>query len=107
MQLSVLSKRTKKSKSAPPTITLNNSRSSTAGVLREGFACTLLFLPVLSISSMHAASGLFSWTLELLAFANRQFEPKTMDLSNSDFVVFLLVSEGSERRKPPAERSAL
>ena len=29
-------------------------------------------LPVLSISSMHAASELFSWTMELLAFASRQ-----------------------------------
>ena len=35
----------------------------------------LLFLSVLSISSVHAAActGLFSWTMELLAFARRQF----------------------------------
>ena len=46
---------------------------------------------------MHAASGLLSWTMEILAFASRQFEPKTMDLSvrfiHSHFVQFFLVSE--------------
>ena len=81
------------------------------GVMREGFACTLLFLSVLSISSMHAASGLFLWTTELLAFACQQFAPKIMDLSvrfiHSHFVQFFLVSGRSGRRKPPAERSAL
>ena len=47
---------------------------------------TLLFLSVLFlcislISYMHAASGLFSWSMELLAFASRQFAPKMVDLS--------------------------
>ena len=44
-------------------------------------ACMLVFFSVLSISSMHAASGLFSWTMELVAFASREFAPKTMDVS--------------------------
>ena len=30
---------------------------------------------------MHAAFGLFSWNMELLAFAGRQFAPKSIDLS--------------------------
>ena len=75
-------------------------------------ACTLLyFLPVLSISSMLEASGLFSWTIALLAFASRQFAPKSMDLSarfiHSHFVKFFLVNERSGRRKPPAVRTVL
>ena len=49
--------------------------------MREGFACTLLFLSVLSTSSTHAASGLFWWTMELLAFASRLLARKTIDLS--------------------------
>ena len=57
VQLAVLSKRTKKSKSARP---------ADGGVMREGF-----FLSVLSIWSIHAASGLFGGTMELLAFASR------------------------------------
>ena len=68
---------TKKSKSAGSTRKkiYNNSRSSLAGMMYEGFACTPFFLSVLSISSMHGASGFLSWTMELLAFANRQFAP--------------------------------
>ena len=49
-------------------------KSSLADVMLH-VTCTLLFLSVLSISSMHAASGLFSWTMELLAFASRHFAP--------------------------------
>ena len=52
IQRAVLSKRTNKSKSARPT------KKNAGGVMREGFACTLLFISVLSISSIHAASGL-------------------------------------------------
>ena len=76
-------------------------------------ACTLLFFSAVSISSMHAASGLFSWTMELLAFESRMLAPKTTMsisvrfLSHSHLVQFFLVSERSGRRKPPAERSAL
>ena len=90
--------------------TYNHSQNSLAGVMREGFACTLLFLSVLSISSMHAASRLFSWAMEILPLASRHFAPKTVDLSvrfiHSHFVQFFRVSERSERRKTPAERSA-
>ena len=64
---------------------------------------TALSLRALSISSMHAASGLFSWTMELLAFASRQFSPETMDLSvrfiRSHFGRFFLVSGRSGRRR--------
>ena len=59
---------------------------------------------------MHAASGLIPSSMELLAFASRQFAPEIVDLSvrfiRSLFHTFF-VSERSERRKPPAERSAL
>ena len=44
---------------------------------------------------MHAASGLFSRTMELLAFASRQFAPETMDFSvrftHAHFVQFSLL----------------
>ena len=63
-QLAVFSKRTKKSGSARPTQMSNHSQRSLADVMREGFACTLLFLSVLSISSIRAASGLFSWPMD-------------------------------------------
>ena len=60
---------------------------------------------------MHEASGLFSLTMERLAFASRQFAPKTVDpsvrLISVNFVQFFLVSQGSGWRKPPAERRAL
>ena len=71
-------------------------------------ASILLLLSVLSISSMHAASGLFLWTMELLAFASRQFAPKTMDVRfiHSYLVQLSLVSERSGRREPPGKRSA-
>ena len=57
---------------------------------------------------MHAASGLFSWTMELLACASRQFAPKTMNLAvhfiQSHFIQFFLVSERSGQRNLPAEQ---
>ena len=72
-QLAVFSKR-KKSKSARPTKIYNHCNHSQSSLLAGVmFACKLLFLSVLSIPSMHAASGLFSWTIELLAFASRRF----------------------------------
>ena len=46
-------------------------KNTAGGVMRKGFACTLLFLSLLSTSSTHAAPGLFSGTMELLAFASR------------------------------------
>ena len=58
--------------------------------MREGLAFTsnlskiqnLSFSPPFScISYMHAASGLFSWSMELLEYASRQFALKFMDLS--------------------------
>ena len=78
IKLAVFSKRRKKSTSARPT---KNTQRVTKQLCRCDVACALLFLSVLSISSMHSASGLLSWTMELLAFASRQFAPKTMDLS--------------------------
>ena len=66
-----------------------------AGVMREGLAFSfdlnqilrsttlLLLLSILfsCISYMHAASGLLSWSMELLEYASRQFALKFMDLS--------------------------
>ena len=50
-------------------------------------ACTLHSL-VLSISSIHSASGLFLRTIGLLAVVRRQFAPKTMDLCPLHSFVF-------------------
>ena len=36
---------------------------------------------ILCISYIYAASGLLSWSMELLAFASRQFAPKIVNLS--------------------------
>ena len=83
----------KKSKSARPTKKHNHLFTKQLSWCDVPGVC----LSVLSISSMHRASGLFSWTMELLTFASRQFAPKTMDLSvrfiYSQFVQFFLVSE--------------
>ena len=95
-------KRTKKSNCARPAKVYNHcnhAQSSLAGVMHEGFACTPLFLSVLSISSMHAASGLFSWTMELLAFASNyvlQLSPWTslVRLVYSQSVQSFLVKAG-------------
>ena len=110
LQLTEFSKRRKKSKSARPTRKCG-VQSFTKQLSWCDIACTLPFLSVFYTSSMHAAFGLFSSTMELLAFASRQFAPKTMDLSvrfiHSHSVQFFLVSERSRRRKSPAERSAL
>ena len=94
IQLAEFAQRTKGSKSARLTKISNHSRSSLyiAGVMRGGCAFVsnlnkiqqLLFLsvpPTVCISYMHAAPGLFSWSMELLAFATRQFAPKIVDLS--------------------------
>ena len=72
--------------------------------MREGFVfsfdlsffffafTTLLFLSVLSISSMHAAPGLLSWSMELLlAFASRQFSPKIVDMCVRFIRVWLIL----------------
>ena len=62
------------------------------------------------IVQMHAACGLFSWGMELLALASRQFVLQIVDLSVcfiASHFFFFLVSERSGRRKPSAERSAL
>ena len=52
---------------------------------------------------MHAASGLLSWSTELLGFASREFAPKIVHLSASFVRILLcsyLVSERIGRRKP-------
>ena len=66
---------------------------------------------------MHAASGLLSLTMELLAFASRQFAQNHGPLCRLHSLAFgslflfkkknFLVSELSGRRKTPAQRSAL
>ena len=95
-----------------------------ADVMREGNAFIsnpmmkvqyCFFLSVLCMYQyMHAASGLFSWSMELLAFASRQLAPEIGDNSvRFIYILFYyqvciyLVSERSGRRKPPVERSVL
>ena len=53
---------------------------------------------------MHAASRLFSWTMELLAFASRLFAP-TYYISDSDChsIPFFLASEGIGGNRPLRE----
>ena len=76
---------------------------------------TLLSLSYTSLygACMHAAAGLLSWSMELLAFASRLFSVCTqllltsVRLIHTSFLLYdFLVSERSGR-KPPAERSAL
>ena len=56
---------------------------------------------------MHAASGLFSWSMELLAFAGRLFAPKMLDHLLTTSVCHsnpsLLVSERGGRNHPLRE----
>ena len=52
---------------------------------------TFLPLSYIFVRCMHAASELFSWSMELLAFANRQFAPNDGPLSAS---FTLLQSDG-------------
>ena len=85
IQFAVFSKRTKKSKIARPT-KIYNLQSNLAGATREIFDCISTldcsFSPSFLCSSyVYAASRLFSWSMELLAFASRQFSPKIVDLS--------------------------
>ena len=70
----------------------------------------MLSVRPISMYFVHAASGWLTWSMELLAFASRQFAPKIVNLPVLSFVrilLFFLVSERSGQRKPPAERSAL
>ena len=78
-----------RNKSARPTKIYNFSHS--AGVMREGFACSsdinkmqrCSFSPsFLCISYIHVASELLSWSMELWTFVSRQFAPKVVDLSD-------------------------
>ena len=119
IRLAVFSKRTEKPESARGLNKIcnhcNHSQSSLAGFSwsdARRVSRYTVFLSVLSIPSMHAAPGLFSWTMELLAFASHELAPKTIDLSvrlihSFYFVQFFLVSECSGRWKPPAERSTM
>ena len=45
------------------------------------------------ISCMPAATKLFSWSIELLAFASRQFAPKIVDMSVRFIRILRLRSE--------------
>ena len=84
-------------------------------VMREGFAVISnlnkipalpLFISVLSISYMHAASALFSWTMELWAFASSHFCTQnhgSLCPLHQHFVVFFRLRERSGRGKPHAE----
>ena len=56
---------------------------------------------------MHAASRLFSWSMELLAFATRLFAPKMLDHLLTTSIchsnLFLFVRERSGRNHPLRE----
>ena len=108
-QLAAFSKRRKKSKSARQKYATTH-KSAEAGVMREGptFISNLnetqhgSFSPsflCISYEYMHAASGLFSWSMELLNFASRHFVSKIVDLSVQFirvlFYIFFLVSQRS------------
>lgn len=111
-QNAAVSKRTMKSKSARQTNHTTTHKAAYEYIWCCDVACALLFfLSILSYSSIHPASESFTGTMELLAFAIRQFAPKTMDLSvcftRSLFVPTFIVRKRCGRRKPPPERSAL
>ena len=56
------------------------------------------------------ASGLFSWSMELLALASRLFAPKMLDhlrALRTSVISFHSPGERAQRAKPPATRSAL
>ena len=56
----------------------------------------------LCISYKHTASGLLSWSMELLAFASRQFAPKIVDLSVRHIRIgSILPCERAYRREAP------
>ena len=70
----------------------NPSQSSLAGVVRQGYASSFNFskirhcslspsISMYFVKTTHAASGLFSCSMELLAFASRQFAPKIVDVA--------------------------
>ena len=56
---------------------------------------------------MHAASRLFSWSTELLAFASRLFAPKILDHLLHLSFRSILPGERASRPEPPTTRSAL
>ena len=83
-------------------------------MIREAlaFRCyILIYLSYIFVRCMHAASGLFSWSMELLAFACRQFARTViMDLCplhSHGYVYWCFLVSERRGRKPPAERSAL
>ena len=102
IQLAVFSNRTSKSESARVTKMCILIQPFTKQLSGRDVACTLLFLSVVSISSMYAASRSFWWTMELFACCKSEFAPKTIVLSvrfiHSHSLQFFLVSERSGRR---------
>ena len=56
------------------------------------FLCFLRVYTLLRTRYVHAASGLLSWSIELLAFASRQFAPRIVDLSVRFIHLFALCS---------------
>ena len=71
--------------------------------VRLRYSTTIFFSPSFR-TYMHAASGFFSWSIEVLAFASRQFAPKITDLCplHSFFSVFPGASAAAGSR-PPGE----
>ena len=85
------------------------SRTSLLGVIRGGFACALLFLSVLSISSMHAASGQSWWAMELLVFARQpciSLSASFIRFIRSHVIHFFVSERTSVNRAAEAARGA-
>ena len=95
LQLAVFSKPTKKSNSARP-----KKKTKHKQLVTDARRICPPLVPT-SISScslshifewcMHAASGMFSWSMELLAFATSQFAPNYGPLSASFTMFFVLL----------------
>ena len=102
--LCMFSKRTNKSKSAWSTKNIHNHSLpiSTRYVLHCSFSPPVRYFPY-----VHAASGLLSWSMELLAFARRQFAPKIVDVSVRFIRIllyyFLWASVAGGGSRPPSE----
>ena len=87
-------------------------KTTTGGMTREGFACTLpSFSPSFLFGPYMRRPACFGGPQELLAFASRYVVrtekrgTSPLTFSHSHFVHLLFVSERSGRPKPPAKRS--
>ena len=120
LQLAVFSKRTEKSNYARP-IKRCSYWHQAPGVMRRVYLCfhSLYLCPfyqyTYGVRTCMRRPGRFPVAWSSLAFTSRQFLPKIVGLSvrcvhilfSMTCTIFILMSERSGERKPPAERSAL